>query len=35
MSFEEAMNLDVNWKEYLLEKGNEWFEEYKERMENA
>ena len=28
MSFNEVMELDLEWKKFLLTKSNDWFEEY-------
>lgn len=32
MNLNDVMDLDVDWRDYLLEKENEWFEEYKNNV---
>lgn len=34
LSYNDVMNLDVKWKNYLLEKQDEWFEDYNREMES-
>lgn len=33
MTFKDIMDLDINWKNYLLEKGEDWFTEYERKIE--
>lgn len=34
LNYNDVMNLDVEWKNYLFEQATDWFEEYQRETEN-